>query len=92
MWCGVQAVEDGTLEETEAKKQQRKRKKKPNPSDADDMQSKVSALFFSCIYIYTYAHWVTSFITSRPVCVYSCSQLRELWFNDLFMYLPSLAL
>ena len=27
-----------------------------------------------------------SFITSRPVCVYSCSQLRELWFNDLFMY------
>ena len=32
------------------------------------------------------AHWVTSFITSRPVCVYSCSQLRELWFNDLFMY------
>ena len=31
------------------------------------------------------AHWVTSFITSRPVCVYSCSQLRELWFNDLFM-------
>ena len=41
------------------------------------------------------AHWVTSFITSRPVCVYSCSQLRELWFNDLFMYLfcsPSLPL
>ena len=33
------------------------------------------------------AHWVTSFITSRPVCVYSCSQLRELWFNDLFMYM-----
>ena len=32
------------------------------------------------------AHWVTSFITSRPVCVYSCSQLRELWFNDLLMY------
>ena len=30
---------------------------------------------------------VTSFITSRPVCVYSCSQLRELWFNDLFMYM-----
>ena len=26
---------------------------------------------------------MTSFITSRPVCVYSCSQLRELWFNDL---------
>lgn len=36
----LKAVEDGTLEETEAKKQQRKRKKKPNPSDADDMQSK----------------------------------------------------
>ena len=30
---------------------------------------------------------VTSFITSRPVCVYSCSQLRELWFNALFMYI-----
>ena len=30
---------------------------------------------------------MTSFITSRPVCVYSCSQLRELWFNDLFMYM-----
>ena len=36
------------------------------------------------------AHWVTSFITSRPVCVYSCSQLRELWFNDLFMYMLSI--
>ena len=34
-----------------------------------------------------YVHWVTSFITSRSVCVYSCSQLRELWFNDLFMTL-----
>ena len=34
-----------------------------------------------------YVHWVTSFITSRPVCVYSCSQLRELWFNDFFMTL-----
>ena len=33
-----------------------------------------------------HVHWVTSFITSRPVCVYSCSQLRELWFYDLFMY------
>ena len=33
-----------------------------------------------------YMHWVTAFITSRPVCVYSCSQLRELWFNDLFMH------
>ena len=29
------------------------------------------------------AHWATSFITYRPVCVYSCPQLRELWFNDL---------
>ena len=27
------------------------------------------------------AHWVTSFMTSMPVCVYSCSQLKELWFN-----------
>ena len=34
-----------------------------------------------------YMYLMTSFITSRPVCVYSCSQLRELWFNDLFMYL-----
>ena len=34
-----------------------------------------------------YVHWVTSFITSRPVCVYSCSQLRELWFNDFFITL-----
>ena len=34
------------------------------------------------------AHWATSFITSRPVCVYSCSQLRELWFNDIMhMYI-----
>ena len=46
----------------------------------------------SCIYMYMYIYtrtctWVTSFITSRPVCVYSCSQLRELWFNDLFMYI-----
>ena len=53
----------------------------------------------TCIIIYIYmlslggqssaptAHWVTSFITSRPVCVYSCSQLRELWFNDLFMHM-----
>ena len=32
-------------------------------------------------------HWVISFITSRPVCVYSSSQLRELWFYDLFMYM-----
>ena len=29
------------------------------------------------------AYWVTSFITSRSVCVYSCLQLRELWFNDV---------
>ena len=38
--CVVQAVEDGTLEETEAKKQ-RKRKKKPNTGDGDDTTSKV---------------------------------------------------
>ena len=30
------------------------------------------------------AYWV---ISSRPVCVYSCLQLKELWFNDLFMYM-----
>ena len=35
------------------------------------------------------AHWVTSFITSRPVCVYSCSQLRKLWFNSLVPRLSS---
>ena len=28
-------------------------------------------------------HWVTS----RHVCVYGCSQLRELWFNDLLLYM-----
>ena len=37
--------------------------------------------------MYMAVHWVTSFITSRPVCVYSCSQLRELRFYDLFMYM-----
>ena len=41
--CLLQAVEDGTLEETEAKKQ-RRRKRKPNPSEAaEDTTGKVCA-------------------------------------------------
>ena len=31
------------------------------------------------------AYWVTSFITSRPVCVYRCLQLRELQYS-IYMY------
>ena len=38
--CVGQAVEDGTLEDVEAKKQ-RKRKKKADPSQGDDPPSKV---------------------------------------------------
>ena len=35
------------------------------------------------LYIYMYMYCLTSFITSRSVCVYSCSQLRDpLWFTD----------
>ena len=30
-----------------------------------------------CTLIQCTVHWVTSFVTSSPVCVYSCSQLRE---------------
>ena len=25
-------------------------------------------------------------LRTRPVCVHSCLQLRELWFNDVYMY------
>ena len=32
------------------------------------------------------AHWMTSFTTSRPVCVF-IAKVRELWFNDVFMYI-----
>ena len=46
--CGVQAVEDGTLEEIETKKH-RKRKRKPNTtSDADNTSSKVCHLNTQC--------------------------------------------
>ena len=37
-------------------------------------------------YVHVHIH------TYRPVCVYSCSQLRELWFNDLFMYIYTMYL
>ena len=43
--------------------------------------------YYTHVHVHGPAHWLTSFITSRPVCVYSCSQLRELWFNDLFMHI-----
>ena len=65
--CGhvcTQAVEDGTLEETEAKKQ-RKRKKKATGTDADSTSSsKVTASTHSyvhvhvCLYVSLYSFYV----------------------------------